>query len=207
VTAAAPYARRGRNLPPPIEMIAIGCSLGGMHALQEIFSGLPADFCVPIVVAQHRHKRSNEGLPAFFRRLTPLPVVDAEDKQWVKPGHIYLAPADYHLLVEKGELSLSVDEAVRHSRPSIDVLFESAADAYGQSLIGVLLTGANEDGALGAKRIKQRGGLMVVQDPATAEAPTMPQAAIDAVQVDRILRLDEIASFLIAQCGRTVASR
>jgi two-component system chemotaxis response regulator CheB len=188
-------------------MIAIGCSLGGMHALQEIFAALPADFCVPIVVAQHRHRRSNEGLPAYFRRIATLPVVDAEDKQWVKPGHIYLAPADYHLLVEKGELSLSVDEAVRYSRPSIDVLFESAADAYGPSLIGVVLTGANEDGARGAKRIKQRGGMVVVQDPATAEAPTMPKAAIDAAQVDQILRLDEIASFLIARCGRTVASR
>jgi two-component system chemotaxis response regulator CheB len=190
----------------PVELIVIGCSLGGMHALEKILGLLPDDFCVPIVVAQHRHKRSNEGLPAHLRRVTHLPVVDADDKQWIQPGHVYLAPADYHLLVEKGELSLSVDEAVRYSRPSIDVLFESAADAYGAALIGVVLTGANEDGARGAKRIKRRGGVVIVQDPKTAEAATMPQAAIDSVGVDQILPLDKIASALIARCARAVAS-
>ncbi len=190
----------------PVELIVIGCSLGGMYALEKILSLLPDDFCVPIVVAQHRHKRSNEGLPAHLRRVTHLPVVDADDKQWIQPGHVYLAPADYHLLVEKGELSLSVDEAVRYSRPSIDVLFESAADAYGAALIGVVLTGANEDGARGAKRIKARGGVVLVQDPKTAEAATMPQAAIDSVGVDQILPLDQIASSLIARCARAVAS-
>jgi two-component system chemotaxis response regulator CheB len=177
-----------------------------MHALETILASLPGDFCVPIVVAQHRHKRSNEGLPAHLRRVTHLPVVDADDKQWIQPGHVYLAPADYHLLVEKGELSLSVDEAVRYSRPSIDVLFESAADAYGAALVGVVLTGANEDGARGAKRIKRLGGVVIVQDPKTAEAATMPQAAIDSVGVDQILPLDKIASALIARCARAVAS-
>jgi two-component system chemotaxis response regulator CheB len=176
-----------------------------MHALEIILGSLPADFCVPIVVAQHRHKRSNEGLPAFFRRVTPLPVVDADDKQRIEPGHVYLAPADYHLLVEKGELSLSVDEAVRYSRPSIDVLFESAADAYTTALIGIVLTGGNDDGARGAQRIKERGGMVVVEDPATAESPAMPQAAIETVAVDRILPLEGIAPFLISQCARTAA--
>lgn len=189
------------------ELIVIGCSLGGMHALQTIIGALPKDFCIPIVVAQHRHKNSNDGLPAYFRRSTQFNVVDAEDKQWIKPGHVYLAPADYHLLVERGEMHLSVDEAVRHSRPSIDVLFESAADAYGAQLIGVVLTGSNEDGARGAKRIKERGGLVVVQDPATAEAPVMPAAVAAMVDVDRILPLESIASFLADVCPAAVSGK
>jgi two-component system chemotaxis response regulator CheB len=162
------------------------------------------------VVAQHRHKNSNEGLPAFFRRNTKFNVVDAEDKQWIEPSHVYLAPADYHLLVERtngrGELHLSCDEAVRHSRPSIDVLFESAADAYGPQLIGLVLTGANDDGARGAKRIKQRGGAIIVQDPLTAEAPEMPAAVLATVKVDQVLPLEEIASYLAGAC-RTVVAR
>jgi two-component system chemotaxis response regulator CheB len=193
------------------QLIVIGCSLGGMHALQTIISGLPKDFCVPIVVAQHRHKNSNDGLPAYFRRRTEFNVVDADDKQWIKPGHVYLAPADYHLLVERtagrGELHLSVDDAVRHSRPSIDVLFESAADAYGAELIGVVLTGANEDGARGAKRIKERGGLVVVQEPATAEAPEMPAAVAAMVDVDRILPLEAMASFLADVCRASAVGK
>jgi len=190
------------------ELIVIGCSLGGMHALQVIFSNLTREFCVPIVIAQHRHKKSNESLPAYFRRQTDLKVVDAEDKQWIQPGHIYLAPADYHLLIERngarGELSLSVDEAVRYSRPSIDVLFESAADAYGEHVIAVVLTGANDDGARGAARIKARGGIVIVQDPETAEAPAMPRGTISRVEVDRILRLEEIAPFLSEVCQSAV---
>ena len=186
------------------ELIAIGCSMGGMHALQVILEGLPKDFCVPIVIAQHRYKTSSEALPAYFRRHSPLSVVDADDKQWVQPGHVYLAPADYHLLVERGpehgELSLSVDAAVSYSRPSIDVLFESAAAAYGHTLIGVILTGANDDGTRGAARIKQRGGLVIAQDPKTAEAPAMPQAAIAAGRVDRILPLERIGPFLVELC-------
>lgn len=198
---------KSRNSPP--ELIVIGCSLGGMHALQVILSHLTRAFCVPIVVAQHRHKKSNEELPAYFRRETDLPVVDAEDKQWIAPGHVYLAPADYHLFIERngtrGELSLSVDERIHFSRPSIDVLFESAADAYSDGVVGIILTGANEDGARGAARIKARGGMVIAQDPDTAEAPAMPRAAIAASSVDRILPLEEIAPFLIEVCQRTVS--
>ena len=198
---------RPRNRTP--ELIVIGCSLGGMNALQVILSNLTRDFCIPIVVAQHRHRKSGEQLPAYFRRQTDLKVVDAEDKEWIQPGHVYLAPADYHLLIERngshGELSLSVDDAVRHSRPSIDVLFESAAEAYGNRLAGVVLTGANDDGARGAARIKALGGIVIAQDPLTAEAPAMPRATIEAVQVDRILRLEEIAPFLIEVCQITLS--
>ncbi len=189
------------------QLIVIGCSLGGMHALQTILTGLPKEFCLPIVVAQHRHKRSAEGLPAYLRKFTHLKVVDADDKQRIKSGTVYLAPADYHLLIgDDADLSLSVEDAVRHSRPSIDVLFESAADAYGPGVIAVILTGANEDGSRGAKRIKQRGGTVVAQDPQTAEAPAMPKSAIDLGVVDQILPLDQIASFLADRC-RTVLPR
>ena len=202
---------RPRDRETSYQLIVIGCSLGGMHALQTIIKALPKDFCVPIVIAQHRHKNSSEGLPAYFRRSTQYNVVDADDKQWIEPGHVYLAPADYHLLIEKtggrGELHLSVDEAVRHSRPSIDVLFESAADAYGAHLIGVVLTGSNEDGARGAKRIKERGGLVVVEDPATAESPEMPAAVAAMVHVDRILPLESIAPFLADVCTAAVSGK
>ncbi|HEX9984824.1 MAG TPA: chemotaxis protein CheB [Thermoanaerobaculia bacterium] len=189
-----------REAAKKYEIVVLGCSMGGMQALTTILRTLPADFPLPIAVVQHRYKTSNEGLPAFLRKEAALAVVDVVDKQWIKPGTVYLAPADYHLLVERGEFSLSVDAAVAYSRPSADVLFESAADAYGPAVIGVVLTGANADGARGAVKIKKRGGFMVVQDPATAEAPSMPQSAIDAARVDRILPLDRIGPFLVELC-------
>lgn len=193
------------------QLVVIGCSLGGMHALQTVLSHLPQDFCVPIVVAQHRHRNSNDSLPAYFRRSTHFDVADADDKQWLEPSHVYLAPADYHLLIERngdrGELHLSCEDAVRYSRPSIDVLFESAADAYGRDLIGVVLTGSNEDGMRGAKRIKERGGRVVVQDPSTAEAPVMPSAVAAAVEVDQVLPLEGIASYLAEACRAAVAPK
>jgi two-component system chemotaxis response regulator CheB len=182
------------------ELIVMGCSMGGMHALQMIFRALPKAFPVPIAVVQHRYKTSNEGLPEYFRRNSDLQVVDTTDKEWIQPGKVYLAPANYHLLVERGELSLSVDDAVAFSRPSIDVLFESAADAYGRALIGVVLTGANADGARGAVRIKSRGGFLIAEDPASAESAAMPKAAIEATRVDRILPLDRIGPFLVELC-------
>jgi len=187
---------------PRFELLVMGCSLGGMHALQTILGALPDDFCLPIAIVQHRYKTSNEMLPAFFRKTSKLKVVDAEDKAWIRDGHVYLAPANYHLLVEKGSFSLSVDEAVAHSRPSVDVLFESAADAYGPALIAVVLTGSNQDGARGAREVKERGGFLVVQDPKTAEAPSMPEAAIAAARVDRILPLERIGPYLVELCNQ-----
>lgn len=182
------------------QLVTIGCSMGGMHALQTIFEVLPQDFPLPITVVQHRYKTSNEGLPQFLRRHSKLQVVDTTDKEWLRPGTVYLAPANYHLLVERGELNLSVDDKVEYSRPSIDVMFESAADAYGSGVIAVVLTGANSDGARGAARIRKRGGFVIVQDPKTAESPAMPQAAVDATRVDRILPLDRIGPFLVELC-------
>ncbi len=207
----APATPRPRDRATAPSLVAIGCSLGGMHALQTLLSHLPKDFCVPIVVTQHRHRNSNEGLPAYFRRSTHFNVVDADDKQWIEPSHVYLAPADYHLLVERngdrGELHLSCEDAVRYSRPSIDVLFESAADAYGPELIGVVLTGSNDDGMRGAKRIKELGGRVVVQDPLTAEAPAMPSAVAAEVKVDQVLPLEGIASYLAEACRTAVAPK
>lgn len=179
------------------EIVLIGCSMGGMNALQAIFETLPEDFPLPIAVVQHRYRTSNEGLPSFLRHHSRMNVVDANDKEWIRRGTVYLAPANYHLLVERGELSLSVDDLVAYSRPSIDVLFESAADAYTTGVIAVILTGANSDGARGCATVKKRGGFVIVQDPATAESPVMPQAAIDATRVDRILPLNRIGPFLV----------
>ena len=181
----------------PIDIVVIGCSLGGMRALSMLLGALPANFDPPIAAVQHRHRASNEGLPAYLRTQTKLPVVDVDDKLYIRPRHVYLAPADYHLLVEKGTFDLSVDAAVSYSRPSVDVLFESAADAYRTGVVAVVLTGANADGARGAVRIKKQGGFVIVQEPQTAEAPEMPQAAIDAVRVDRILPLERIGPYLV----------
>ena len=183
------------------EIIVMGTSMGGLNALQVILSALPNGFCVPIVVVQHRHKASSDALAVVLKRKSSkLCVVDAEDRQRIAQGCIYLAPADYHLYVERGEFSLSTDAAESYSRPSIDVLFESAADAYGEGVLAVLLTGANQDGARGLKAIKRRGGYIVVQDPATAEAPAMPTAGIAAVEVDQILPLQRIGQFLADRC-------
>jgi two-component system chemotaxis response regulator CheB len=182
------------------ELIVIGCSLGGMHALEKILAELPEDFPIPIAVVQHRYKTSAEGLPSYLRRHARLDVVDAEDKQWIRPGRVYMAPADYHLLVERGEFSLSVDGVVSYARPSVDVLFDSAADAYGSAVIGIVLTGMNADGAHGVRQIKRRGGFVIVQDPATAEAPQMPEAAVAAAQVDKVLPIERIGPYLVELC-------
>ena len=191
---------RSAGRPAP-QLIVIGCSLGGMQALETILCSLPANFETPIAIAQHRHKKSSGRLPDHYRHSCKVRTMDADDKQWIEPSTVYFAPADYHLLVEKGEFNLSVDEQVQYARPSIDVLFESAADAYGKSLIGVILTGANNDGAAGVKRIKKQGGFVIAQDPATAEAPQMPSAAIATGAVDQILPLEEVGPFLVERCG------
>ena len=187
------------------QLIAIGTSLGGMQALNTVLSVLPADFGIPIAVVQHRYRHSGELLPAIFGKNARLRVCDAEDRMPVIPGRVYIAPADYHLLVERGQFHVSVEPPVAYSRPSIDVLFESAADAYGDGGIAVVLTGSNSDGAHGVVRVKQRGGFVVVQDPATAEAPEMPRAAMDTGRADRVLPLDRIGTYLIDLCRTTAA--
>lgn len=179
-------------------IVAIGTSLGGFSALKKVLGELPASFPVPIVVVQHRHKDSDNSLSGFLQRFTSLPVREVEDKDEILPKQIYLAPADYHLLIEPGYFSLSTDEPVSYARPSIDVLLESAADVYTEQVIGVILTGANQDGVQGLVKVKARGGITIVQEPATAECSIMPAAAISAVAVDRILPLCEIAPHLVS---------
>jgi two-component system, chemotaxis family, protein-glutamate methylesterase/glutaminase len=179
------------------ELIVIGASWGGLHAVGRILSALPEHTEAAIVVAQHRRTDAPEGgLASILGLRTELPVSDADDKQPILPGHVYLAPPDYHLLIQHGWFSLSTDEHVHFARPSIDVLFESAADAYGEQVIGLILTGANEDGAAGLARIKERGGVAIVQDPRTAERGEMPGAALAATAADAILALEEIGPFL-----------
>jgi two-component system chemotaxis response regulator CheB len=180
-------------------MIVIGGSLGGTRALDIVLRLLPQDFPHPIAVALHRSRDSSAeegGVTEFLQRASLLPVSEPLDKELILGGHIYLAPADYHLMVERAGFCLSTDEPVQFARPSIDVLFESAADAFGREAVAVVLTGASQDGAHGAACIRDRGGLVIVQDPATAEARAMPQAAIDATGTSHIHALREIGRFL-----------
>jgi two-component system, chemotaxis family, protein-glutamate methylesterase/glutaminase len=184
------------------KIVVVGISLGGLKALAVLLRGLPPDFMLPVAIVQHRHKDSDRSLDTFLQEYCALPISEVEDKVPIRPGHVYLAPADYHLLVERDGFALSTEAPVWYARPSIDVLFESAADAYGAFAVGVIMTGASQDGALGLAAIKARGGLAVVQEPATAECRVMPDAAIAATTVDCILPLEEIAPFLgkIALC-------
>lgn len=177
-------------------IVVVGTSAGGLRALERILGGLPASYRLPIVVVQHR-SRESDAFAGVMANLVPLPVHEAEDKApLVAPG-VWLAPPDYHLLVEPGRLALSTDEPVGFSRPSIDVLFESAADAYGPGAVGLLLTGANSDGTRGLARIRDAGGCAIVQDPATAESREMPAAAIRHGVADQVVPLDEIATELV----------
>lgn len=188
------------------EIVVIGTSAGGLRALEKILGALPATYSLPIVVVQHRSKES-DAFAEVMSSLIDVPVFEAEDKEPVQAPGVYLAPPDYHLLLEPGRLALSTDETVNFSRPSIDVLFESAADAYGDSCVGVLLTGANSDGTKGLGKIRAVGGYAIVQDPATAESPEMPAAAVKENVFDKIVPLDLIAAELarIAPKHRTRA--
>jgi len=185
------------------EIIVVGASIGGLKALQTLLSGLPDSFPVPIVIVQHRAKDSETGLCEFLALHSRLPISEPEDKEPILPGHAYLAPRDYHLLVEKDSFALSTDPAVGFARPSIDVLFESAADQYGEKTIGVILTGANRDGARGLAAIKSRGGLALVEDPALATCPEMPEAAIANTEVDWVFSLVELGPRLGDLCCLT----
>lgn len=175
------------------EVVVIGTSAGGLKALQTLLSRLPDEFTLPIAIVQHRGRGSDSGLCEFLRQCSSLPVTEPEDKEPLVPGHVYLAPRDYHLLIENGSFALSTDWPVAYARPSIDVLFESVADEYEERAIGVILTGANRDGARGLMKIKARGGLTLVEDPAFAEYREMPEAAIAQTRVDWVLPLPEIA--------------
>jgi len=178
------------------EIIVVGTSWGGLGALRALLAELPTDFDVPIALVQHRHRQSEPLLASLLQERTSLRVSEVEDKTPIAGGQVYIAPADYHLLVERGHFALSTDKPVRFSRPSIDVTFESAADSYAERSVGVVLTGANADGARGLRRIADRGGLSLVQLPDTAESPVMPAAALRAVPEARSLPVAEIGRAL-----------
>ncbi|MEG3848280.1 chemotaxis protein CheB [Microcoleus sp. herbarium19] len=215
------------------EIVVVGTSLGGLEALTVLLADLPPSFPLPVVIVQHRHKDSQNKLIDFLQQQSSLEIAEAEDKEPIAPGRVYLAPADYHLLIESpceweqrmpendltkggsatGEpignsnspivcrggfaFALSTEAPVCYARPSIDVLFESAADAFGEKAIGIILTGASSDGSEGLAKIKAEGGLTFVQEPDSAQCRKMPAAAIANVEVDWILPLSEIAPCLV----------
>lgn len=180
-----------------IEAVAIGASAGAIEALSAILPPLPADYPLPIFVVVHLPADRESIVAELFRAKCEICVKEAEPTEEIKGGTVYFAPPDYHLLIEQTRrLSLSSEEPVLYSRPSIDVMFESAAEAYGPSLLGIVLTGANADGASGLRAIARAGGLVIVQDPNTALAPAMPAAALDLCPEAKPLSLDEISKYL-----------
>jgi two-component system chemotaxis response regulator CheB len=174
--------------------------------MRKVLVGLPQRFDVPIIVVQHRHRDSDHLLVSLLQEHTKLRVLEVEDKTEIEPGTVYVAPPDYHVLVDRASLALSTDEPVRYSRPSIDVTFESAADAYTASSIGVIMTGANDDGSRGLKRIADRGGRAVIQDPTTADSAVMPAAALRAVPNAAVVKLDDIGAYLGRLQAKGIAS-
>lgn len=179
-------------------IIVIGTSAGAIQALSEILPGLPGDFPMPIVIVVHVPADRQDFLSPLFAQKCRMRVREAEDKEIASPGTIFFAPSDYHLLVERdGTLALSSDPPVMHSRPSIDVLFESAADAFGKDATGIILTGANSDGSAGLKAIADGGGTVVVEDPDHACAAAMPRAALAMCKQARVMSLSAIARYLV----------
>jgi two-component system chemotaxis response regulator CheB len=175
------------------DLVTMGASWGGLHAIETVLAALPDGFPTPIAIAQHRAVDSGSGaLSRMLALRSGVDVCEAGDKDQIERGRVYVAPPDYHLLVDEDGFALSTEGTVQHSRPSIDVLFDSAADVYGRRLVAVVLTGANSDGAYGLARVKRRGGATIVQDPATAEKREMPDAAIATGCADHVLPLDEI---------------
>jgi two-component system, chemotaxis family, protein-glutamate methylesterase/glutaminase len=188
-------------------IIVIGTSWGGLEALGTIVRGLPPDFPIPLVAVQHRGRDARPLLAGLLQHVTGLTVCEADDKDVLEPGRLLLAPPDYHLLVEDGYISLDTGDVVKFSRPSIDVTFMSAADTYRDRAIGVVLTGANDDGAVGLRRIADRGGMAIVEDPAEATSPVMPAAALKAVPHAAMLPLRQIPRELVRLSGGTTRRR
>ena len=186
-------------------IVAIGASAGGFQALSLILRRLPAELAGSIAIVQHRRADESSLLAELMGQRSNLPVIEPNHGTPLKPGHVYVAPADYHMLIEPGAVSLSVDPPVNCSRPAIDMLFESAAAAYGRRAVGVVLTGANSDGASGAACLAAAGAPVLIQDPATAEASACPAAALARVPTASVLTLAQIAERLVELCGKVVA--
>ncbi|MGF1635462.1 MAG: chemotaxis protein CheB [Cyclobacteriaceae bacterium] len=188
---------RFSNLNNSYKAIVIGGSAGSFQGITRILSAIPPDFPLPVIMCLHRLKHVREGFMEALSIKSVKPVIEPYDKEGVKKGNFYLAPANYHLSIELGNtFSLSTEEMINNSRPSIDITLESAAYVYKDKLIGILLSGANKDGALGMKRIKEKGGLTIAQELSECMIDTMPAAAIAATQIDYILKVDEIIRFL-----------
>ena len=189
------------------QLVAIGASWGGLDALRRLLHGLPAGLDAAVVVAQHR---SPDSRPGVYRELlgasTLLRVREADDKDRLVAGTVYVAPPDYHLIVEGETLALSTDEPILYARPSIDVLLETAAESYRDRCVGVVLTGANEDGARGLARVAELGGVALVQDPAEATRPEMPRAALAAVPAATVAPLDGLPPLIASLCGAKAAA-
>jgi two-component system, chemotaxis family, protein-glutamate methylesterase/glutaminase len=182
---------------PRVEAVVIGASSGGIEALRTLLPALPAGTPFPVVVVVHVRRETDTPLVGIFRTTCAVAVREALDKEPVEGETVWFAPADYHLLVEANRtFSLSIEGLVNYSRPAIDPLFESAAVAYGASLVGIILTGGSPDGALGAAAVRDAGGVLVVQDPSGAEAPAMPLAALARVRPDAVGGVEEIANML-----------
>ena len=182
--------------------VVIGASAGGIEAVKNILIPLKESFAAAIIIVQHLSIYSDGYMPKYLDEVCQINVKEADDKEKILPGNVYIAPANYHMLVEKDEtLSFTVEPKVNYSRPSIDVLFDSASEVYKNELIGIILTGANSDGSKGLKKIKELGGITMVQDPATAEADFMPKSSIKIAEIDYILSLDKISKKLIKLVG------
>ena len=179
------------------KVVLIGGSAGSLHVILHVLAHLRADLSIPVVIVLHRKNDSDSSLSQLMAFRTNLPVKEADDKETILPGNVYLAPADYHLLLEIDKsFSLDDSEKINFSRPSIDVTFETAAEAYGQGVTAILLSGANADGVDGLAFIKSLKGTIVVQDPSTAQVPYMPQQAIDAMPIDHILTIEQLPGFI-----------
>jgi two-component system chemotaxis response regulator CheB len=184
------------------DLVVVGASLGGLAALQTLLAGLREGFSVPIAIAQHRRPDGESRLAELLARHTPLRVKEPDDKEAIERGTVYVAPADYHLLVERaGAFALSVDGPVSFARPSIDVLFESAAEAYGRRLAAVLLTASSDDGAAGMAAVAEGGGVTVIEDPASAASPVAGLAALARTRVQHVLPIGEIGPLLSGLAG------
>ena len=180
--------------------VIIGGSAGSFQIVSQIISSLPANYPLPVILCLHRLKHVRSGFVEALSIKSSMPIVEPKDKDTIKTGKIYLAPANYHLYIELGnKFALSTEEAVNHSRPSIDLSFFSAAYNYKQKLIGIILSGANKDGAMGLKSVKDNGGLTIVQDPKDCQVPTMTMASMNATNVDHVFSPDRIVDFLLKQ--------
>lgn len=191
-----------KNNGRKFKAVVIGVSTGGVSALKLVLGALPADFPIPVLVVTHITPDSDDGLAVLLDTLCAIRVKEADDQEPMIPGSVYLAPANYHMMVERGgTLALSIDPLVNFARPSVDVLFETAAEVYGPALIGVIMTGAGNDGSKGLSKIKSCGGMAIVQDPADAEMDAMPRSALQLLKADHIVLLVEIPPLLIRLAG------